>query len=132
MKNVIKLTASVILISSFLTSCVVPATRHGYARQGYNQQVKHLKSVTVNKRQTGHCEAQIIAGPDNTPQNVDRVAAHASQVYMKTGSVPSEGELTQKFGFRTQARWVDTPDRIVQSVTVSPDELPENIRRQFQ
>lgn len=105
----------------------------GYQQIGQPQRgVRKLDSVTVAKRQTGYCQARIWQGPENTPVNVQRVADYASSVYMKTGQVPSEQALSAKFGFRAQARWIDTPDRVVGTVTVRPDEVPAAIRARFQ
>lgn len=99
--------------------------------QGGGQGGRHLDSVTVTKKQNGYCQARIWQGPENTPANVQRVADYASSVYMKTGQVPSEQALSSRFGFRAQAQWIDTPDRVVKQVTVRPDEVPVNIRARF-
>lgn len=101
-------------------------------RQTQQTGQRKLASVTVTKRQTGYCQARIWEGPANTPQNVKRVADYASSVYERTGQVPSEQALSSKFGFRAQARWIDTPDKVVGSVTVRPDEVPASIRARFQ
>ncbi len=122
-----------------LPSCVrsVPQGQGGvrpYSQnpQGVEQaQQRKLASVTVTKRQTGYCQARIWQGPENTPANVQRVADYASAVYQKTGQVPSEQVLTTKFGFRAQARWIDTPDKVVKQVTVRPDEVPASILARF-
>lgn len=135
----ISLFVSALVIIIITTSCV-PVIRYGpvggqvnNSRPQYqNNSRRHLDSVSVNKTRTGYCEAQIIQGPDNTPANVQRVADYASQFYMRTGRVPSESELTSRFGFKTRARWIDTPDKIVQTVQVRPDEVPANILDRFQ
>ncbi len=138
MKNLSFVVVSV-FVAIFSTSCVVPVQRAGGA--GYYQQhngqrqvvqKRHLKSISVNQTQTGHCEARIINGPDNTQANIDMVADYAASVHNKTGRVPSEQCLSQKFGFGCQARWVDDPDKMVKSIAVHPDEVPDNIRRRFE
>ena len=106
--------------------------QQGYGTQQGQRGARRLDSVTVTKRQTGYCQAEIWQGPENTPSNVQQVADYASQVYMKSGQVPSEQSLTSKFGFRAQARWIDTPDRVVKNITVRPDEVPASIRARFQ
>ena len=139
MKNILFAFVSVVF-AIMTTSCVVPVQRTGgvgYYQQGEGgrqvvQKRRHLQSVTVTKVRTGHCEARIVNGPDNTLANVGLVADYAASVHNRTGRVPSEESLTQKFGFKCQARWVDEPDRTVKSITVRPDEVPDNIRRRFE
>jgi hypothetical protein len=143
--NIIKFVVVAIILAFFASSCQVryvdaqtgrPIGQQqvGYQGQGGQQQgvQRRLDSVNVIKSQTGHCEARIWQGSANTPANVQRVADYASSVYECTGSVPSEQQLTAKFGFRAQARWIDTPDRVVGKVTVRPDEVPASIRARFQ
>jgi hypothetical protein len=146
MKNIVKLVAVLITVFTF-PSCIrfvpqgQPIAIRPYVQnpQGFQEglrqtqaQQRKLASVTVTKRQTGYCQARIWQGPENTPQNVQRVSNYASSVYEKTGHVPSEQTLTSKFGFRAQARWIDTPDKVVGKITVRPDEVPASIRARFQ
>ncbi len=93
---------------------------------------RKLSTVTVTKRKTGYCQARIQKGHENTSTNVQRVSDYATSVYEKTGQVPSEQALSAKFGFRAQARWIDTPDKVVGKVTVRPNEVPASIRARFQ
>ncbi len=139
MKNLSFVVVSV-FVAILSTSCVVPVQRAGGAgyyqqHNGQQRQVaqkRQLRSVTVNQTRTGHCEARIINGPDNTQTNIDMVADYAASVHNKTGRVPSEQCLSQKFGFGCQARWVDDPDKVVKSITVRPGDVPDNIRRRFE
>lgn len=149
----VKIVVLALITTILLPSCIrfVPQGQGGIRPMGYPQQmgyqpsqqqpgqlsqpqrgVRKLDSITVTKRQTGYCQARIWQGPANTPQNVQRVAEYASSVYERTGHIPSEQTLSSKFGFRAQARWIDTPDRVVGQVTVRPDEVPANIRARFQ
>lgn len=132
MKTKLKLVLALTL-STLLPSCVrfVPPGQPVAVRSIWKLD-KKLESVTVTKRKTGYCQARIWQGPENTPANVQMVSDYAASVYEKTGHVPSEQALTSKFGFRAQARWIDTPDKVVGQITVRPDEVPASIRARFQ
>ncbi len=151
MKTIIKIVVAVTILLAILclSSCVhfVPAGQplaiRPYiqnpqgrdvlmAQQRYQTDQRKLSTVTVTKRKTGYCQARIQQGHENTPTNVQRVSDYATSVYEKTGQVPSEHTLSAKFGFRAQARWIDTPDKVVGTVTVRPNEVPASIRARFQ
>ncbi len=150
MKNIVKIVVSV-LIATFATSCVprlVPANQPMAVRPmgqqpygmppmgppqpgfGGGKQTRKLESVTVKKVQTGHFEAQVMKS--RTDADRQRVALYAASFYEKNGRGPSEAELTRHFGFPARARMIDTPDKVVGSVTVRPNEVPANIRAKFQ
>ena len=112
-----------------------PIGQQGFGQQpSYGQQggqmrgTRRLDSVTVTKNQTGYCEAWT---PNSKSGRRQEIANYASAHYMRTGNVPSETDLTQKYGFQCKARWVDTPDRVVGRVIVRPDEVPASIRAKF-
>lgn len=136
---------ALVIIAALSTACVVPVYRNqgayqtpqfreigaqGQVRQsGTAQPQRHLSSVNTTQLYLGHMESQV-KGVD--PSNRHRVAEYAARIYEKTGKVPSEQELTRKFGFPCRARWIDEPDKRVKTVTVRPDQVPDNIRAKFQ
>ena len=137
MKTIVKLVISVLIATAF-TSCVVPVqrshNRQGYSpQQGYGQQgrqTRHLDSVTVTKVDTGKIGVRT---KNATPEQRASVKRYTIDQYQKTGRVPSNEVLSQRFGFPVQTTgFQDTPDRKVGSVTVGPNEVPESIRRRFQ
>jgi hypothetical protein len=141
---IVAILAVITLVS---TSCVVPVYRNqqpyqtpqfreigaqGSVRQSGTAQAqpqRRLSSINTTQLYLGHMEAQV-RGVD--PSNRHRVAQYAAGIYEKTGKIPTEAELTQKFGFPCRAKWVDETDRRLKTVVVRPDEVPESIRARFQ
>ncbi len=123
MKTVTTLISIVICFLSSI-SCV-------YKTQGYyGQQQRRLQSVTVSKVDIGRIGVRT---KNTTPEQRAAVKQYVIDQYQRTDQIPSNEALSQRFGFPIQTTgFVDTPDKVVKSVTVRPDELPANIRARFE
>ena len=133
------------VITLVSTSCLMPVYRgqqpyqtpqfreigQGSVRQsGTAEPQRQLSSINTTQVRSGHIIADVAS--NHTVSDRDQVARHATQVYESTGRVPSEQELTRKFGFLCRAKWIDEPDRKVKTVVVRPDEVPASVRAKFQ
>lgn len=125
------------LISVLLTVSCVPMYQHRTYQQnprafqqGLQQQRRHLDSVTVSKVDTGKIGVRT---KNATPGQRAVVKQYVISEYQRTGRIPSNEFLSRKYGFPVQTTgFIDTPDRVVKSIRVSPNELPPNIRARFQ
>ncbi len=146
----IKMLVVALILASFVTSCVprfvdartgqplgrqgggyLPQMAGGHPQGGGRVQTrvrKKLESVSVHKNQTGYCVASVQTGHENRRQEV---AEFAAAYKTKNGRLPSNEAVSQHFGFRCIVKWIDTPDRVVKTVRVRPNELPPEILARF-
>ena len=127
-------------VSSLIATSCVPTYQQQTSGRPYQQnpqafqqglqQQRHLDSVTVSKVDTGKIGVRT---KNATPGQRAVVKQYVIAKYERTGKIDSNQALTQQFGFPIQVTgFIDTPDRVVKSVRVRPDELPANIRTKFQ
>ena len=107
----------------------------GYPQQSYGQQqgqmrpgARKLESVDVHKNQNGHCVASVQNGHES---RIQQVAEFAASYKTKNGRLPSNEAVSNHFGFKCIVKWIDTPDKVVKTVRVRPDELPPSVLARF-
>ena len=97
----------------------------GYGQQGgrmvthQGQPQKRLVGYKTIRIKAGTVQAQVKADPSN----VFPVARYAASVYQQTGSLPSEAELTARFGFPCRARFLPVGSPVLGGTTVLEGEI---------